>query len=229
MKEQSCSKCHKKLLNGPILYEEGKGYFCNTCTKAIEQTLPPEENCKFALKGCSFKTSDHFLLRKHEIYLCKTGYHCLVCGADIVERLLDHHTQLHCMRIQTNDILNVSKSTYIINPDKLNSYALKAHGTMFFFKVKSTKELICLELVSDTEEYGNEFFTCEYSISFPSAPKALTGKLNPMGMESTGTYDHPFDWSQYIYLPATFFRKTDFPDKIHIDLTITKHGGVQVY
>lgn len=123
----------------------------------------------------------------------------------------------------------MSKSTYVITGDKLNSYAIKAHGTLFFFKVKSSKDLICMELVSDTEEKGCEFFDCKYTVSFPSAPKMLTGKLISMGIDTMGTYDHPFDWSKYIYLPATFFRKTDVPGKINIELTITRRGKLQVY
>lgn len=86
-----------------------------------------------------------------------------------------------------------------------------------------------MELVSDTEEYGKEFFECEYGITFPGAPKILIGSLDPMGIQHMGTYDHPFDWSKYIYLPATFFRKTDFPDKINLELTITKRNSAIIY
>lgn len=117
---------------------------------------------------------------------------------------------------------SVSKSTFIANVDKLNSYAIKAHGVLFFFKLKPTKELISMELVSDTEEYGSEYFDCEYNISFSNVTKTLAGNMNPQKMDSLGTYDHPFDWTKYIFIPATHFRKYELPEKINVELSIVK-------
>lgn len=157
IKDQSCSKCHKKILLGPIRFTQNEGYLCNTCVKTVENTLPPEERCKFHTKGCVYKTSDKFLLKKHEIYLCKAGYNCIVCGQHILERLIDHHTQLHCMLIQSHEIGNVAKSTYIMGWEKLNSYAVKAHGTLFFFKVKPSRYVVYL-LLDSKEVISNCIF-----------------------------------------------------------------------
>lgn len=101
------------------MYIENKGYLCNECPK-VEITDPLiEMPCKFKVKGCRFSSVNSFLLKKHEIYLCRTGYKCPICKTEIKERLILHHTKEHCTLLIPKIGGNVTTFSYHFTGDEM--------------------------------------------------------------------------------------------------------------
>lgn len=90
MKEVKCYKCKEDMRCAPVYYEDENCFSCSKCAKANAYPC--------AMKECTFKQTDKFLLKKH-YFFCKYVTQCDVssCKIKIEDSRFTHYTKHQCL------------------------------------------------------------------------------------------------------------------------------------